>query len=118
MGNNDDDYVAADSREQEHIRAFLGLTRPWFRRRYIVAVEYRVEGIRFDKSGRCAFLDKEDRCRIYSVRPRQCRTYPFWPEVLVCRSAWQAEARFCEGIDGGAVVPLARIKRALKACET
>lgn len=115
MGNNDDDYIAADPHEQERIRAFLGVTQQWFRRRYIVAVDHGTQGIRIDNSGRCAFLDRANRCRIYAVRPRQCRTYPFWPEVLANRSAWQAEARQCEGIGRGTVIPLTRIKHALKA---
>ncbi len=115
MGNNDDDYIAADSHEQERIRAFLGVTQQWFRRRYIVAVDHGTQGIRINNSGRCAFLDRANRCRIYAVRPRQCRAYPFWPEVLANRSAWQAEARQCEGIGRGTVIPLTRIKHALKA---
>ena len=70
MGNNDDDYIAADSHEQERIRAFLGVTQQWFRRRYIVAVDHGTQGIRIDNSGRCAFLDRANRCRIYAARPR------------------------------------------------
>lgn len=27
---------------------------------------------------RCIFLDNLNKCSIYSVRPRQCRTFPFW----------------------------------------
>lgn len=29
-------------------------------------------------SGSCYFLKGKNRCRIYDVRPVQCRTYPFW----------------------------------------
>jgi Fe-S-cluster containining protein len=48
-------------------------------------------------NGDCVFLGEGRRCRIYAVRPAQCRTYPFWPE-LETRQAWRDEARRCEGI--------------------
>ena len=43
----------------------------------------------------CVFLDRETRpgkaiCSIYEVRPVQCRTWPFWPEVVRSRAAWRA----------------------------
>ncbi|MBF0412842.1 MAG: YkgJ family cysteine cluster protein [Desulfamplus sp.] len=31
-----------------------------------------------DKDYRCIFLNSANRCSIYSVRPLQCRTFPFW----------------------------------------
>lgn len=47
---------------------------------------YRVEGRlsirerRAEDGFRCIFLEsgRETRCAVYPVRPRQCRTYPFW----------------------------------------
>ena len=27
--------------------------------------------------GACAMLDKENRCRVYPVRPEKCRTFPY-----------------------------------------
>ena len=67
-----------------------------------------------ESDGRCTFLDRANQCRIYRVRPKQCRTYPFWPEVLASRSSWRSEAETCEGIGRGAVIPLKRIELALK----
>lgn len=37
-------------------------------------------------------------CEIYDVRPLQCRTWPFWPENLESRRAWDAAARKCPGM--------------------
>ena len=37
-------------------------------------------------------------CRVYDVRPLQCRTWPFWPENLDSRRAWNAAARKCPGM--------------------
>lgn len=110
-----DHYVAVDNSEQEAIRRFLGVSRSWFRRRYLLTLDTGGGELASGRDGRCVFLDAHDRCRVYPVRPRQCRSYPFWPEVVSSRSAWQAEARRCEGIGQGAVVPLRRIEAALKA---
>ena len=63
--------------------------------------------------GRCVFLSPDNRCRIYAVRPLQCRTYPYWPETLSSRAAWRREARRCEGIGQGEVIPLARVRASL-----
>lgn len=43
---------------------------------------------------RCVFLSPEDSksCNIYSVRPSQCRTYPYWPRLLTTREDWDEEA--------------------------
>ncbi|KAK9820405.1 hypothetical protein WJX72_009999 [[Myrmecia] bisecta] len=47
----------------------------------------------------CIFLGPDNKCTIHSVRPKQCSTYPWWPE-LQSAGAWYAEAEHvCEGID-------------------
>ena len=40
-------------------------------------------------------------CSIYSVRPLQCRTWPFWPENLESPEAWKHAGRRCHGMDNG-----------------
>jgi Fe-S-cluster containining protein len=115
---NPADYVAVDAREQQTIRVFLGVSRQWFRRRYLVKLDGDHKGLASRENGRCVFLDRANRCRIYAARPRQCRTYPFWPEVVHSRTAWQSEARRCEGIGRGRVIPLTRIEAALRACKS
>ena len=46
-------------------------------------------------SKQCIFLDN-GKCTVYDVRPTQCRTYPFWPQILLGRAEWEAEAARCE----------------------
>lgn len=108
-----DHEVALIPTERDAIQAFLGLSRSWFRRRYLVSDRDGHSGIRLGRDGRCPFLGRDHRCRIYPVRPRQCRTYPWWPELIRSRTAWNAEAKRCEGMNRGPVVPLTRIERAL-----
>jgi uncharacterized protein len=45
----------------------------------------------------CLFWEKG--CKIYSVRPIQCRTYPFWPSIVASRYAWNSETKRCPGMD-------------------
>jgi len=47
----------------------------------------------------CTFLAENGSCSIYPHRPKQCRTYPYWPEILKSKRSWENEARYCEGIN-------------------
>lgn len=48
----------------------------------------------------CLFL-VGNKCGVYSARPTQCRTWPFWPELMNAK-AWRREvARFCPGVGRG-----------------
>lgn len=52
------------------------------------------------KNPDCMFL-KNKRCTVYEARPTQCRTWPFWPEVMNPKS-WKTEvASFCPGVGKG-----------------
>jgi len=108
-----DHYVETSATERAAIRAFLGLSPAWFRRRYLVRVDADTTGIRLERNGRCPFLGADNRCRVYPVRPRQCRTYPWWPELVENKRDWTEEARRCEGMNRGTVVPLSAIERSL-----
>jgi Fe-S-cluster containining protein len=55
--------------------------------------------IREDDDGRCLFYDEG--CRIYPVRPRQCRTFPFWTAILRSQDRWDSVRRSCPGVGKG-----------------
>ncbi|HBP17453.1 MAG TPA: hypothetical protein DEA08_06640, partial [Planctomycetes bacterium] len=60
----------------------------------------------------CVFWVEEVGCQVYEARPTQCRTYPFWPEVVESREAWEVEAESCPGIsEEGERYTKARIER-------
>lgn len=48
----------------------------------------------------CRFLIG-GKCSIYEVRPAQCRTFPFWPEIVSQPQAIQEIAKQCPGIGKG-----------------
>lgn len=109
-------YVFLDEAEAGRLRDYLQLSRDWFRRRYLERLETGELVATAADDGRCVFLDRDGQCRVYPVRPLQCRTYPFWPEVVCSKADWDREARRCEGMNNGEAVPVARIRRAVKAC--
>lgn len=111
-----DYYVYLSKQESERIRAYLQLSQGWFRRRYLQRLVDGEQVLAPGSDERCIFLDARGKCRIYTVRPIQCRTYPFWPELVDSAAAWNREARRCEGINQGSVIAHSTIRRYLREC--
>ena len=102
-------YVFITNKESDDIRQHLGLSKSWFKRKYL---EYQHGGdlvLTQHDNGDCIFLDKENGCQIYQARPLQCHTYPFWPEIMASKKAWQSEKAGCEGINRGSIVSVHKI---------
>lgn len=53
-------------------------------------------------------------CSVYPVRPAQCRTYPFWPEIISSPTAWEKEAAFCPGMNKGKLFTVSEIEALAK----
>jgi Fe-S-cluster containining protein len=108
-------FVYLSERDLDAIPAHLGITRRAFMRRFC----QKSDGwtvLRMDQPA-CPFLDAENRCRIYPVRPKQCATWPFWPENLE-RSTWEGPLRAdCPGIGEGPLVPAREIERRARESE-
>lgn len=61
----------------------------------------------------CQFL-KGTKCDVYEARPTQCRTWPFWPEMMSPK-AWNAGVvSYCPGVGKGRVIPASEIETTLK----
>jgi len=60
--------------------------------------------------GDCIFYDRPTaQCMIYLLRPRQCRTFPFWDSNIKSPEAWQDACGLCPGCGQGPVIPLEEI---------
>ncbi len=59
------------------------------------AQSWRIDAIAGDG---CPLLRGND-CSVHPVKPMQCRTFPFWAELLDDRESWQAAKRYCPGMD-------------------
>lgn len=105
-------YVWVDDEEIDRIAAFLGLDRGTFRRRHLT-LGFRGYSLREKANYDCVFLDG-GRCIIYPLRPRQCRTFPFWPETLRSKANWNRFSKSCPGMDHGRLYQLPEIQEILE----
>ncbi len=78
-------HVFLDENDIERISNHLHLNREEFLKLYTKRAEYinRVSLISIKTMGetRCVFLNKDNRCEIYPVRPKQCKSFPFWENL-------------------------------------
>lgn len=92
-------YVWVEEPEIERIAAFLAMPVPEFTRRYCRKVWWRIS-LKELPGGDCVFLGPQG-CQVYRVRPVQCRTFPFWPDLVESRGRWVSEKGRCPGIGRG-----------------
>jgi Fe-S-cluster containining protein len=100
--------------EADLLRAakFVGMTAAAFEKKYVYRTRNEMR-LRKPRNKQCSFL-LEHGCSIHPAKPTQCRTFPFWPELLEQQIAWDYTARYCPGIGKG---PLIQIGAALEMAE-
>lgn len=93
------DYVFSTRSERKALAEHFGMPLKQFERAYCVKVAGQWS---FGSKGdACIFLEG-GRCSVYELRPKQCRTFPFWPELMESRDTWDRDvASFCPGADTG-----------------
>ena len=101
-------YVWMDEEEITRVAEHLGLEEHVFGGRYLRRVGKRWS-LTEKKNHECIFWD--DGCTIYSVRPTQCRTFPFWPENIETIEDWEFVVEECPGSGTGRIYPLEEIER-------
>ncbi|MFP4266852.1 MAG: YkgJ family cysteine cluster protein [Spirochaetaceae bacterium] len=52
-------------------------------------------------------------CSVYEARPFQCRSFPFWANILECRENWESQRKSCPGIGEGKLFTREEIDRLL-----
>lgn len=90
-------YVWIDDEEMAEIAAFLNISVEDFILKYTRKVHGRIALLEDKTSFDCVFLHGRA-CKVYGARPRQCRTFPWWPENLKDTESWKETAKRCEGI--------------------
>ncbi len=112
-------YVRANKQEIEKIVAYMNIDTENFEQNYLTKLVDHGYGIRMkdylkDKvkgiKGHCVLLNSDGKCSVYPVRPTQCRTYPFWPEILISEDKWNNEVKRCEGINQGEIIETKHIE--------
>jgi Fe-S-cluster containining protein len=100
----------------ERIARWLEISVYTFRRRFLVKDADGDVSFRMHPNGDCVFW--ADGCTIYPVRPRQCRTYPFWSENLASPESWTEVKKTCHGAGRGKLYRLEEIRSILRGRPT
>lgn len=67
--------------------------------------------LRERRNGDCVFWSAGRGCGVYSDRPRQCQTFPFWGSIVHSAERWREEAECCPGMGQGPLRDAAWIRR-------
>ncbi len=106
-------YIWVTRPEIKLIARHLNISPAELKRRFLKRVGLRKTIIENAQTHDCIFLRENARgrsCEIYPVRPRQCRSWPFWPDNLAGADAWNKAAQKCPGINRGSLYTPDRIQ--------
>ena len=97
-------FVNVNDADVARAAEFLGMTPKEFEKRFVYRTRHRMR-LRVPRGKNCHFL-VEGGCSIHPAKPTQCRTFPFWPELIQIWSEWKKTGRYCPGIGAGPLVQL------------
>ena len=106
-------YVWIDDGELQALAAFLNQPLDEVTERHTRSA-HRGRTLREKSNGDCVFYDKAAGCTIYPVRPRQCRTWPFWHSNLRTPEDWERTRARCPGSGQGELISVEEITRRLQ----
>lgn len=117
----DPGYVFISDREMVAIAHFLKLEKKQFIDEFCTRVYVYGElkfSIKERKNYDCVFWSPNSQsCDIYSVRPVQCSTFPFWPSIFMSEDAWKNCGTDCPGVGKGRVYSFDEINREIQRSE-
>ncbi len=100
-------YVWVNQEEVVAMAAQVNLTVTEFEDEYTRKIGIRRSLKELPGSYDCVFLDSETRkCQVYSARPRQCKTWPFWDSNLRSPDDWERTCDQCPGSGSGKLYQL------------
>lgn len=110
--SGDPGYVWATKEEITKIAKFLGKADERLGKEHIRRVGFRYS-LTEKPDGDCIFLKRDGGkgiCSVYPVRPLQCRTWPFWSDVVRTPESWGKASQTCPGMNQGAHHDLVQIE--------
>lgn len=106
-------FVFLTKEDRERFALFLGVSVEAFQKQYCDQTNGIWHLKEDPKRPDCMFL-KDKRCTTYEARPSQCRTWPFWTDVMNAK-AWKSEvASFCPGVGKGRLWSKTEIEAVMK----
>jgi Fe-S-cluster containining protein len=92
-------YIWVNYKEIEAISEYLKMSIEDFAKEYLIRAKnrYSLKEFKVKELGyACIFFDTQKRaCKIYDVRPKQCRTFPFWEQF---KSDTKELVKECPGV--------------------
>ena len=101
-------YVWVCNSEVMSISGYLQMSVDAFCSKFVRQVDEKRSLVE-KPNGDCILWESGIGCRIYPLRPTQCRTFPFWRHNLADPQAWEDTARRCAGIGQGKLFTLREI---------
>lgn len=92
-------FVLISEKDVVNISVFLKVSKEEFLKKY-TCTEGKKILLKDQKINDCIFLEN-DKCSIYPVRPKQCQTFPFWPQNVKSEKRWDIICQECPGIGKG-----------------
>ena len=114
---HDSGYVFLSSEDVLRLQRYFRISRDEFIHRYCRWVSIINEerlSLNEQENNDCIFWT-DGGCAVYTDRPIQCRTYPFWSHVLDDSSSWERESNACPGIGIGRRISSDEIENLLLA---
>lgn len=74
-------YIFVSKDEMKAISSSLSLNLKDFKKLYTIklGIKYSLKEAPCENGFACIFLDTDSKkCKIYDLRPKQCKTFPFW----------------------------------------
>ena len=91
-------YVWVTAEEINAIAKAVHLSPSQFESSFVRRIEKGRKSLIELPGGDCVFFDHDKRrCKVYEVRPLQCRTWPFWKQNVDLPNSWRKTAKFCKG---------------------
>ncbi|MGA0164420.1 MAG: YkgJ family cysteine cluster protein [Bdellovibrionota bacterium] len=95
-------YVYVTKEDRKKLANYFKIKITEFTKKFCVKSDEGFFHLKDGDDGNCGFLNGK-RCSVYEARPTQCRTWPFWPELMNARSWSKDVAAFCPGVGKGRV---------------
>jgi Fe-S-cluster containining protein len=101
-------FVYLTEQDITRIAEYVGLSHAEFEKRHVFRTR-NLRRLRVPRHANCAFL-KEGGCAIHEVKPMQCASFPYWPELLASHRAWHETGKRCPGIGKGELVNIEKAR--------
>lgn len=87
---------------------YLGMKPAAFEKQYVFRTRNK-RRLRVPRHAQCSFL-KSDGCAVHPAKPTQCRTFPWWPELVGSAREWHKTAKWCPGIGKGQLISIEKAR--------